>query len=90
MGKATNFSRVSPLCEPLALDNDLTFYSWHQDIKPNNILVSGDIVNKPYEARFMLADLGLSHFAAVVEDKADLTGEDQAGSQAYSIPITQY
>jgi serine/threonine protein kinase len=58
---------------------------WHQDIKPTNILVSGDVGNNPYEVRFMLADLGLSHFTAVVEDRAGVTGEDTHGARAYSI-----
>ncbi len=57
---------------------------WHQDIKPNNILVAGDIKTNPYGVRFMLADLGLSHFTAVIQDGAGITGEDTGGSRAYS------
>lgn len=58
---------------------------WHQDIKPANILVAGDLENDPYGARFMLADLGLSHFKAVLDDGYDVTGEDTHGARAYSM-----
>ncbi|KIV87458.1 hypothetical protein PV11_03002 [Exophiala sideris] len=62
------------------------FQGWHQDIKPANILVSGDLKERPYEVQFMLADLGLSHFTAVVEHEDEVTGEDTGGSRAYSAP----
>ncbi|EXJ92077.1 NEK protein kinase [Capronia epimyces CBS 606.96] len=79
-------AQIHGLSQSSDSENPRIFQGWHQDIKPNNILVSGDIVNKPYEVRFMLADLGLSHFTAVVEDKTGSTGEDRGGSQAYSAP----
>jgi hypothetical protein len=56
----------------------LTYESWHQDIKPSNVLVKGDIRADPYGVHFMLADLGLSHFANTVTDT------DTHGAQSYS------
>ena len=32
----------------------------------------------------MLADLGLSHFTATIENSAGATGEDKGGTRAYS------
>lgn len=37
-------------------------FRWHQDIKPENILVCSDPSTSPYDVHFRLADLGLSHF----------------------------
>lgn len=62
----------------------LTPGRFHGDIKPSNIFVAGDVVNNPYQVHFMLGDLGLSHFATMVEDNPSATGEDRGGSQAYS------
>ncbi|KIW23768.1 uncharacterized protein PV07_11945 [Cladophialophora immunda] len=62
------------------------FQGRHGDIKPSNVLVTGDIVSKPYGVQFMLADLGLSHFEVVVEGKERSTEESKGGSQAYSAP----
>lgn len=56
---------------------------WHQDIKPANILVIGDIMNNPYEVEFMLADLGLSHFANAIEKGSGFRGEDMPGVRTY-------
>lgn len=56
---------------------------WHQDIKPANILVIGDIKNNPYEVEFMLADLGLSHFANAIEKGSGFRGEDIPGVRTY-------
>ena len=61
----------------------LTYSSWHQDVKPANILVIGDIKGDPYNVEFLLADLGLSHFTAVAKDKAGTTGEDMPGPRPY-------
>lgn len=66
------------------LGNFADFPSWHQDIKPENIFVAGDLHEAPYDVLFMLGDLGLSHFTAVLEDQAGLTGEDKSGTPAYS------
>ena len=58
---------------------------WHQDIKPANILVAGKIDSNRYDVLFMLADLGVTHFTTVVEEKSSLTGEDYVGgTRAYS------
>ncbi|KIW94037.1 uncharacterized protein Z519_05353 [Cladophialophora bantiana CBS 173.52] len=62
------------------------FQGCHEDIKPSNILVSGDVDKKPYDVRFMLADLGLSHFSATVESDQSVTRESRGGSQAYGAP----
>ncbi|KAL9108230.1 MAG: hypothetical protein Q9227_006968 [Pyrenula ochraceoflavens] len=62
------------------------FQGWHQDIKPANVLVAGSLDDNPYDVQFMLADLGLSHFVAVVENNAGPTGEDRGGDRAYSSP----
>ncbi|KAL9620221.1 MAG: hypothetical protein Q9160_005230 [Pyrenula sp. 1 TL-2023] len=58
------------------------FQGWHQDIKPANILVAGNLEDDPYNVLFMLADLGLSHFAAVVEEKTSLTGSPEFNLRA--------
>ncbi|OCT53406.1 hypothetical protein CLCR_09508 [Cladophialophora carrionii] len=62
------------------------FRGWHEDLRPANILVVGDIENSPYEVHFMVADLGLSHFSAIVEGDGSTTREGRGGSQAYSAP----
>ena len=49
-------------------------HSWHQDVKPRNILVCSRDDFSPYDCDFKLADLGLSHFKKVVgEDSVDDT-----------------
>ena len=61
----------------------LTSYSWHQDIKPDNIL----IVRKPgapvWDCHFKLADLGLSHFHKAAEGGVDTWGADAQGTRDY-------
>ncbi|KPI38136.1 uncharacterized protein AB675_1060 [Cyphellophora attinorum] len=56
------------------------FQGWHQDIKPSNILVKGDVGVDPYGVQFMLADLGLSHFANTITDT------DTHGARSYRAP----
>jgi serine/threonine protein kinase len=56
--------------------------SWHQDVKPANILVKSADSKSPYQVQFKLADLGLSHFRknAAGEDPADA---DSRGTRTY-------
>jgi len=59
--------------------------SWHQDVKPQNILVS----TRKGKLEFKLADLGLSHFQ--LQGGADAYGRDARGTRTYgncSFPIT--
>ena len=83
-GKSCHYRRQSQVGEVWKL---LTLARWHQDIKPGNILVSGDLEKRPYAVRFMLADLGLSHFTAVVAHEDEMTSEDTGGSRAYSMTV---
>ena len=54
---------------------------WHQDIKPANILCQLEDGQSPYNCRFKLADLGLSHFVADSEETA--LSFDTRGTRTY-------
>jgi len=60
------------------------FSRLHNDIKPDNILVSEQNGNSPYSVSFKLADLGLAGF--VVADDSDETQlRDVHGTKMYSM-----
>jgi len=40
----------------------LIMYRWHQDVKPENILIVSNKAEQVHEWHFKLADLGISHF----------------------------
>jgi len=56
------------------------FQGWHQDVKPNNILVMGNGTKSPYCWNFKLADLGLSHFKRTSQGHSDF---DAYGTETY-------
>ena len=62
---------------------------WHQDIKPENILVFSCEEGSVYDYCLKLADLGLSHFRRAVRD-VDVTDADNYGTRAYgkSLPAS--
>ena len=60
-------------------------YSWHQDIKPANILVFSGDTHSPYDSYFKIADLGLSHFKAGVASQSDASDFDAYGTRAYGL-----
>lgn len=62
------------------------FQGWHQDVKPANILVKSCNRVSPYEYEFKLADLGLSHFRAVVNGQQDISDRDTRGTHTYGAP----
>ncbi|KAF2204802.1 kinase-like protein [Delitschia confertaspora ATCC 74209] len=57
----------------------------HQDVKPSNILVCSGNQNSPYDVVFKLADMGLSHFTAVMKGE-DAESIDGYGTAMYSAP----
>jgi hypothetical protein len=57
---------------------------WHQDVKPQNILVKSNNSNSPYNWNFILSDLGLSHFKRTTsQESSDI---DAYGTQTYGAP----
>jgi hypothetical protein len=60
------------------------YHSWHQDIKPKNILVFRT-ADSPYKWTFKLADLGLSHFKAESATRSDAESLDMFGTKTYGI-----
>ena len=53
---------------------------WHQDVKPDNILVISNNVDSPYDWKFVLSDLGLSHFKRTTQHGSDI---DAYGTETY-------
>ncbi|KAK5561121.1 hypothetical protein LTR46_001431 [Exophiala xenobiotica] len=63
--------------------------SWHQDIKPDNILVARGSVDGDFE--FKLADLGLAHFRRIKARRqgghqASISDKDAGGTREYGAP----
>lgn len=58
-------------------------HSWHQDIKPSNILIKSRDGASDYAFECKLADLGLSHFKRSLSKHIDSTSEDTFGTRAY-------
>ncbi len=56
---------------------------WHQDIKPENILIVSNGARCPYEWQFKLGDLGLSHFNSEVSMPRDSTIRAAHGTKTY-------
>lgn len=61
----------------------LTRLRWHQDVKPNNILVLSGNSNYPYDVEFKLADLGLSHFKRTLKLDRKIVDSDVGGTKDY-------
>jgi serine/threonine protein kinase len=58
-------------------------FRWHQDVKPDNILVKSSGIDSPYDWKFKLSDLGLSHFKRESQDGSDF---DAYGTETYGKP----
>ena len=58
-------------------------FSWHQDVKPSNILIKSSQGQSPYSWQFKLADLGLSHFKKKMSSQVEATDGDTYGTRAY-------
>nr|KAK5446067.1 hypothetical protein LTR18_003986 [Exophiala xenobiotica] len=63
--------------------------SWHQDIKPDNILVARGSVDGEFE--FKLADLGLAHFRRIKASRPgghqeSISDKDAGGTREYGAP----
>lgn len=58
-------------------------YSFHQDIKPHNILVFGNSPESEYDVDFRLSDLGLSHFHRLGEDGQDVAPITSRGTKQF-------
>jgi serine/threonine protein kinase len=56
---------------------------WHQDIKPQNLLVKSDNTKSSYEWPIKLADLGISHFSRKLASHRDGTARDAHGGRTY-------
>ena len=68
----------------------LTWFRWHQDVKPTNILVkSRQGATSMYDMEFMLADLGLSHFKLSNSPNKSLTDRDTYGTRAYGMSLLE-
>lgn len=59
--------------------------SWHQDVKPANILVTSRRGGSAYEWQFKLADLGLSHFKRIVDLQGEAMAYDSHGTRIYGL-----
>lgn len=59
---------------------------WHQDIKPQNILVLSSSKDSDYACRFKLGDLGQSHFKAIAPGGARTSDTDSQGTRTYGAP----
>lgn len=57
--------------------------SWHQDVKPKNILVLSGNGNSPYDVEFKLGDLGLSHFKRTLKMDRKIVDSDVGGTKDY-------
>jgi serine/threonine protein kinase len=58
-------------------------YSWHQDVKPSNILIVSSEEKSTYDWQFKLGDLGLSHFNSKVVSSGDSMASDSHGTRTY-------
>ena len=61
----------------------MTHLSWHQDVKPSNILVLSGTSSNVYDVEFKLADLGLSHFKRTVKLGPGIADSDVGGTKDY-------
>lgn len=64
-------------------------HSWHQDLKPANILVVVHENASIYKGiSFKVADLGLSHFKTIMEGDAEAVDLDTFGTRTYGpLPV---
>lgn len=68
--------------------------SWHQDIKPKNILVLSDPDHRDRYV-FKLADFGLSHFKSLTTSQehladSELLDRDSGGTREYGMSFRRW
>jgi len=63
----------------------MTVSSWHQDVKPENVLVVSNGAKQPEEWQFKLADLGISHFKIKTNSREDSTASENYGTKTYGM-----
>jgi hypothetical protein len=56
-------------------------------VKPANVLVTSEDDETPYNCRFKLAGLGLSHFRREVAAQGGITDRDTRGTRAYGTSL---
>lgn len=71
--------------QPSKNDGPRIFPGWHQDIKPENILVTSVEDGSDYDCYFKLADMGLSHFRSEVACD-EIEDIDSHGTRSYGAP----
>ena len=59
------------------------FGRWHQDVKPDNILIKTVPLKELHEGHYKLADLGLSHFHEFTEENYE--ARDAKGTRTYGM-----
>ena len=69
----------------LLQSTNIYLFSWHQDVKPQNILVVSSGSGNTRDWQFKLADLGISHFNPrnVGSSRQNSTASDAYGTQTY-------
>jgi hypothetical protein len=75
------------MCFALGPTTDIL--SWHQDIKPSNILVlsSPSHPASPYHYKFKIADFSTSHLKRVISSEDDDTDRDTQGTRTYGMSV---
>ncbi|KAJ4183440.1 hypothetical protein NW759_017083 [Fusarium solani] len=68
---------------------DADFQTIHQDIKPDNLLVSRPSSSQPYDIRLIITDFGYSHTKALWTSQ-DTWGIDSHGGQVYGAPESSH
>ncbi|KAH7313156.1 hypothetical protein BKA65DRAFT_517427 [Rhexocercosporidium sp. MPI-PUGE-AT-0058] len=71
-----------------AIEGPQIFRGWHQDVKPENILVLSNGSRNPQDWLFKLADLGISHFKRGDSLRGNSTASDTYGTHTYGAPET--
>ncbi|KAK0102819.1 hypothetical protein ONS95_000980 [Cadophora gregata] len=87
------FQLIDALLKIHTVDADETerpqiFQGWHQDVKPENILVLSNGSDNPQDWNFKLADLGISHFKRKNSLREESTASDSYGTHTYGAPET--
>ncbi|KAL2073991.1 hypothetical protein VTL71DRAFT_7769 [Oculimacula yallundae] len=71
-----------------AADGRQILKGWHQDVKPENILVLSNGERRSQDWQFKLADLGSSHFKKIQSSREDSMASDTYGTHTYGAPET--
>jgi serine/threonine protein kinase len=61
----------------------LTYYSVHQDIKPDNILLSQSPLNSKFSFIFKLADMGLAYIPPADQHNQVARGRERPSTQMF-------